>query len=288
MTQHPALTDPRFSEPGSSRGFLGVFRERYLLGLLLKKGIATRYYGSVLGWMWSYVRPAFQFLMYYIVIGVVLNQNRDIELFPVYLFTGIVTVNLFTEILRNTTSAIVDNKALVQKIYLPREIFLVSATGVAIVHFLPQVVILSIVCIAVGWGITWLQIGAFVLGMAVLIVFTLGLGLLFGALNVGHRDWKNVVDLILMFSTWASPVLYSYQMVRDAAPEWLFHIYMANPVTTAVELMHTAFWRGTVTEASRPETMWLNILIGIFLALLTFAIGQAVFRKLEGTFAQNL
>jgi len=288
VTQHLALTDPRFSEPGSSRGLIGVFQERYLLGLLLKKGIATRYYGSVLGWMWSYVRPAFQFLMYYIVIGVILGQNRGIDLFPVYLFTGIVTVNLFSEILRNTTSAILDNKALVQKIYLPREIFLVSATGVAIVHFLPQVVILIVVCIAVGWGITWLQIGAFILGMAVLIVFTLGLGMLFGALNVAHRDWKNIVDLILMFSTWASPVLYSYQMVKEAAPDWLFHIYMANPVTTAVELMHTAFWRGTVTEASRPELLWLNVLIGILLAILTFVVGQIVFRRLEGTFAQNL
>lgn len=288
MTQHLALTDPRFVEPGSSRGLIGVFQERYLLWLLLKKGIATRYYGSVLGWLWSYVRPAFQFLMYYIVIGVILGQNRGIDLFPVYLFTGIVTVNLFTEILRNTTSAIIDNKALVQKIYLPREIFLVSATGVAIVHFLPQVVILLVVCIAVGWGITWLQIGAFLLGIAVLVVFTLGLGMLFGALNVAHRDWKNIVDLILMFSTWASPVLYSYQMVKDVAPDWLFHIYMANPVTSAVELMHTAFWRGTVTEASRPDLLWLNVAIGIFLALLTFVIGQIVFRKMEGTFAQNL
>lgn len=288
MTQHVALTDPRFSTPGSSRGLVGVFKERYLLGLLLNKGITTRYYGSVLGWVWSYIRPAAQFLMYYLVIGVILGANRGIENFPVYLFTGIITVNLFSEILRNTTSAILDNKALVQKIYLPREIFLFAATGVGIVHYLPQVAILVVVCLVVGWTVTWLQLGAFLLGLLILIVFTLGLGLFFGAMNVAHRDWKNIVDIILMFATWASPVLYSFEMVQAKAPEWLFHLYMANPVTTSVELMHTAFWAGTLPDAPRPDLLWLNVLIGVFLALATLVVGQAVFRRLEGTFAQNL
>lgn len=288
MSQHIALTDPRFTTPGSSRGIIGVYKERYLLSLLLRKGITTRYYGSVLGWVWSYIRPAAQFLMYYLVIGVILGADRGIPNFPVYLFTGIITVNLFSEILRNTTSAVLDNKALIQKIYLPREIFLLAATGVGIVHYLPQAVILVIVCVIVGWSVTWLQIGAFLLALAILILFTLGLGLFFGALNVAHRDWKNIVDIILMFATWASPVLYSFEMVKDAAPEWIYHLYMANPVTTAVELMHTAFWSGTLTDAPRPDTMWLNILIAIVLVLATFFIGQFVFRKLEGTFAQNL
>jgi len=265
-----------------------VFHERYLLSLLLKKGITTRYYGSILGWLWSYVRPAAQFFMYFLVIGVLLGQNRGIDNFPVYLFTGIITVNLFSEIMRNTTSAILDNKSLVQKIYLPREIFLFSATGVGIVHYLPQAAILIVVCVVFGWTVSWIQLGAFLLGILILIVFTLGLGLFFGSMNVAHRDWKNIVDLILMFSTWVSPVLYSSAMILEKAPNWLYHLYMVNPVTTSVELMHTAFWAGTMTNAPRPEHLGIYAMVGVVIALLTFVIGQSVFRRLEGTFAQNL
>lgn len=283
-----ALTDPRFTRPGANRGLGAVIKDRYLLALLTRKGITIRYYGSTLGWVWSYIRPAAQFLMYYIIIGLVLGVSRGIDNYPVYLFSGIVTINLFSEILRNTTSAIVDNKALVRKIYLPRQIFPIAATGVALVHYLPQVIVLLVVCLIVGWTLTWLQLGAFLLGILILVLFTLGLGLVFGALNVAHRDWKNIVDLILMFATWASPVLYSSAMIEKLAPGWLYHLYMLNPVTTAVELGHTAFWAGTVENAQRPDTLLLNSLIGLAIALATFVVGQLVFRKLEGTFAQNL
>lgn len=263
-------------------------KQRYLLRLLLKRGVNTRYYGSALGWIWSYVRPTAQFFMYYFVIGLIFGRTKGMENFAVYLFSGIITVNLFSEILRSTTGAITGNKALVQKIFLPREIFPLAATGNAIVHFLPQLAVLFVVSLVFGWRFDWAMTFVFLLGLAILIIFTVGLGLFFGALNVIYRDSKNVVDIILMFSTWASPVLYTFEMVKNIAPEWLYHFYMVNPVTTAVELMHTSFWAVTTPESARPELLWLNTLIGLGIALFTLVIGQLVFRKLEGDFAQNL
>lgn len=290
MTQHPALTDREYSIPGTSRGIVDAFKHHYLLSLLLKKGIATRYHGSVLGWIWSYIRPAAQFLMYYLVIGVILGVDR-VPFFPVYLFSGIVAVNLFSEALRNTTSAIVDNKALVKKIYLPRELFPLSAVGVALVHFLPQAVILLVIVLFLGWHITLLGLAAFVVGMVIIIMFSLGLGLFFGSINVAYRDARNIVDLILMFATWASPVLYSWEMVHDKAPDWLYQIYMLNPMTVGVELFHSAFWLPVVEGlpgSDRPDLLLMKTLWGFLIALAVLFFGQFVFRKLEGNFAQNL
>lgn len=288
MTQYSALNDPEFDTPGKSKGLIDVFRHRYLLSLLLNKGIATRYYGSVLGWVWSYIRPGAQFLMYYLVIGVIMQAHRDIAFFPIYLFAGIVAVNLFGEVLRNTTSAIVDNRALVQKIYLPRELFPVSAVGVALVHFLPQAVLLLVVVLLCGWTVSWLQVLAFIIGVAIIVLFALGLGLFFGAINVAYRDARNFVDLILMFSTWASPVLYSWTMVYERAPSWLYHLFMANPMTTAVELFHDVFWHPLAPDVPRPGDLLINTFIGIGLTIFTLVLGQFVFRKLEGSFAQRL
>lgn len=291
MSQHPALTDREYATPGTSRGMFDVFRYRYLLSLLLKKGIATRYHSSVLGWVWSYIRPVAQFLMYYIVVGIILGVNRGVALFPIYLFSGIVAVNLFSEALRNTTSAIVDNKALVKKIYLPRELFPLAAIGVAFVHSLPQAAILIIVVLFFGWHITWLGLLSFVVGMFIIVTFSLGLGLFFGSVNVAYRDSKNIVDLILMFATWASPVIYSWKMVYDRAPGWLYEIYMLNPMTIGVELFHNAFWLPAaegMKGSERPDLLLVNTFIALGIALATLFIGQTVFRKLEGSFAQHL
>lgn len=288
MTYEAALTDPEFDTPGKSKGLWDVFHHRYLLSLLLKKSVTTRYYGSTLGWAWSYVRPLMQFLMYYLVIGLVFNAHRNIPYFPVYLFSGIITVNLFSEALRNATNAITDNSSLVKKIYLPRELFPVAAVGSALIHFLPQAAVLLVICLFVGWTITWMQLAAFLLGMIVVLIFSLGLGLFFGAINVAYRDARNVVDVILMFATWASPVLYTWEMVHSIAPSWLFHIYMVNPVTATVELFHNVFWLPIAPEAARPDHLLFNTLIGLGIALVTLIIGQMTFRKLEGNFAQHL
>ncbi|WP_336660593.1 ABC transporter permease [Leucobacter sp. USHLN153] len=288
MTEHPALTDPEYATPGRSRGLLSAFQYRYVLSLLMKKGVATRYYGSALGWAWSYIRPIAQFLMYYVVIGILLGVNRGVEYFPVYLFSGLIMINLFSEVFRTTTDAVVSNKALVRKVYLPRELFPLASAGGAIIHFLPQATVLLIVAIFLGWTITWMQVVALLAAVVIVSVFGLGMGLAFGALNVAYRDAHNIVDLILMFTTWASPVIYVFTTVQARAPEWLFHIYMSNPVTSAVELSHTVFWDPIANDPHRPEHLWTYVLIGLGLALISIVVGQLVFRRMEGRFAQDL
>ncbi len=284
----PWAPSTRYTTPGASRWLLDVFHYRHLLSLLLKKGTTTRYYGSFMGWAWSYVKPAAQFLMYYFIIGKVLKVDRGVELFPLYLFSGIVLLNFFNEATRAATNSITGNAALIKKIYLPRELFPVAAVGSAFIHFLPQVVLLFVVCLFAGWQFSWLGLLAFVVAIVIVFMFTLGLGLLFGALNVAFRDAKNIIDVALMFSIWMSPVMYTHEMLRDIVPSWAYLLYMVNPMTVGVELFHTAFWGSVVSGASTPDYMLTNALAGLGIALGTLLIGQVVFRSLEGNFAQDL
>ncbi|WP_292726434.1 ABC transporter permease [Microbacterium sp. UBA837] len=281
----------KFDVPGRGRGILDIFRWSYLLRLLVRKGTATRYRNSVLGWVWSYVKPAAQFLIYYFVMGVILQFHRDVPNFAIYLFSGVVVVNLFTEAFGNATNSIVDNRALVKKIYLPRELFPVAAVVVAFIHFLPQLAILLLVCVLVGWAPSLLALGGVLLALVLVVVFALGLGLFFSGLNVRFRDAQNFVDLIKMFATWTSPVLYTWILVADAlnGVPGAFYAYMSNPVTVAVELFHIGFWDGTVAEPSAaPPHFGLIILVAAILALASMVIGQIVFRHFERTFAQDL
>ncbi|KRB36284.1 ABC transporter permease [Microbacterium sp. Root180] len=288
-----AVPRSQFDVPGRSGGLLDVFRWHYLLRLLVRTGVTTRYRNSVLGWTWSYVRPAAQFLVFFIVLGVFLNLNHGIPNYAIYLFSGIVVINLFSEGFKNATTSIVNNAALVRKVYLPRQLFAVSAVIVAFVHFLPQVALLVIVCLFFGWiaNLTVLAVLAIFAGMLLIMLFALGLGLLFGAMNVRFRDAENIVELLLLLATWASPVLYYWTMVADVLPGWLLEIYMLNPITQAVELFHFAFWNPITPDSAElplPPMLAINTLWTYLIAIASILIGQAVFRRLEGRFAQDL
>jgi ABC-2 type transport system permease protein len=279
-----------FDVPGRSNGLWDVFRWRYLLRLLIRTGVTTRYRNSVLGWTWSYVRPAAQFIVFWIVFGVFLNLNR-VPNYAVYLFSGIIVINLFSEAFKNATSSIVSNAPLVRKVYLPRQLFAVSAVVVAFVHFLPQVALLLIVVLFMGWLVkmTFLGILAILAGALIIVLFALGLGLLFGAVNVRFRDAENIVELLLLLATWASPVLYFWTMVAEVLPDWALRIYLLNPITQAVELFHYGFWTPvTSSELPLPPDLGINTLWTFLIAVASIVIGQYVFRSLEGRFAQDL
>ena len=201
-------------KPGSGRGLLDVYGDRFLLKLLVRKEIKVRYRGSVLGLMWSYVKPLVQFLIYFVALGIFLNLQRGTPNYAIYLFSGIVLVNFFTESLSNATRSIVDNRDLIRKIYLPRELFPVSTVWVSAAHFLPQLLVLVGACLIVGWTPSVLQLAAVILVFLMVAVLGTGLGLLFGAVNVYFRDSENIVDMIVMVVTWASPVLYLWTMVE--------------------------------------------------------------------------
>lgn len=226
--------------------------------------------------------------MFYLVIGLILGGSRGTSWFPIYLFAGIVAINLFSETLRNTTTSITDNAPLVGKIYLPRELFPVSACGVALVHFLPQAVLLFILTMLCGLQLTVINILFFLAGTLIIIVFALGLGLFFGAINALYRDAVNFVDLILMFATWIAPVLYPWHLMHDIASPWVYRIFMSDPLAGAVELFHNAFWLPLAPESPRPENLTTYVLIGAGISLVTLFAGQIVFRKMEASFAQRL
>ncbi|MGN6244214.1 MAG: ABC transporter permease [Motilibacteraceae bacterium] len=281
---------PALIEPGRSGGLLEVARNRFLLRLLVRQELRVRYRGSVLGLAWSYVKPAVQFLVYFFVLGVFLKVNRSLPDFALYLFAGLVVMTSFGEALGNATRSVVWNAPLVKKIYLPRELFPVSSLCVAGVHLVPQLVVLLVGALVVGWVPTVPAVVAAVLALAITATTALGLGLLMAAVNVSFRDIENIVDLLLLVLTWASPVLYPWTAVRDALGDGaLLQLYLANPLTIAVQLVQRAFW---ATDAERAASLvphlWERGLAALALGCGLLVLGQLVFSRLEGRFAQEL
>lgn len=291
-----SVSTEELARPGVGGGLAEVFRTRFLLKLLVRKELKVRYRGSVLGLLWSYVKPGVQFIVFYIALGVFLgleNSPRNPDGLPnyaIYLFSGIVLINFFNEALGNASRSIVNNGGLIKKIYLPRELFPVASVWVSAVHFFPQLVILVGACLYAGWHPSFLQLAAALGGFAIVGLLATGLGLLFGAVNVYFRDSENFVDMLLMVATWASPVMYAWTMVANKLGEFWFTVYQFNPITVGVESFHYAFWLPT-TDGSAPLppnllSLWMPVALLVSVGVLL--IGQLTFRRLEGRFAQEL
>lgn len=275
---------------GLGGGLREVLARRHLLALLVRKELRVRYRASLLGLGWSYVKPAVQFVVYFVGLGLVLKQNA-IDNYAVYLFGGLVVVTSFGEAVGNATRSVVANGELVRKIFLPRELFPVASTCVAGVHLLPQVLVLLAGSLVAGWRPDAVGVAALIAGLALLAVLALGAGLLLSAVNVLFRDVENVVDLLVMVLVWTSPVLYPWQQVADLVGDsWLLTAYQLNPLTVAVELVHRGTWATTSPEnlsATPPGLAW-HTLVAFAIGAVLVVVGRHVFRARSGRFAQEL
>src|SRR3954471_9602741 len=115
--EHVPLVDP-----AAKGGLVGVLRRRYLLTLMVKRELRARYIGSKLGLAWSYIDPLSKFLTYFFVFGIIMGRGQ-VPHYAIHLFAGMVVVNLFNSAFTSGTRSIMQNKGIVQKMPLPREIF---------------------------------------------------------------------------------------------------------------------------------------------------------------------
>ena len=287
--------DAPLAPPGAHAGLVDVFRRRYLLRLLVRKEIQARYQASVLGLLWSYVQPLVRFMMYFFVIGVVLGLHKNIPNFASHMFAGIVVVNYFTETFTSGTRAIVRNKAIVRKMAMPREMFPVAAVIVSAIHTFPQLLILFVACVSVGWSPDPAAILAGLLGVAIITVFGTALALLFSAMNVFFRDFQNIVATLTIFTHWAVPMLYPYSRLATSSlgDGWFIQLYLANPLTVAVLLMQRCLWVPTagsqaLPPGSMPDHLMVRGFIMLGVVLVVLVLSQLAFTRLETKIAERL
>jgi ABC-2 type transport system permease protein len=285
-------------DPGAGGGFRDVLRHRYLLKLLVRKEVHVRYQGTLLGMAWGYVRPAMRFFVYFVVIGIVLQINRSIPNFGLHIVAGMICVQIFNEGFTTGTQSVLRNKALVRKIYLPRELFPTASIFVTVVNAAPFLVVLALAGLATGWHPTWHVLPSTVLGLVLVTTFAAAMGLLFSAFNVYFRDFSKVVEVVTMLTMWSVPMIYAYEMVRDAMadrPWWVLELYHSNPIAISGMLLQRAFWLPTVDEeyAGDPvldlaPDLYVRGLVLLGISLLLIVVAQRIFSRLEGNFAEQL
>ena len=292
--EHLATLPLQATGPGGSfgDGMVGQFRDiwghRELLSMLTRRELKARYKDSTLGFFWSLLRPLALLLIYYIALGQFLGAARSIPDFAIFIYTGLTAWGLFSETVTAGTASIVSNGGLIKKVYFPREIFPLSALGSSLFNFVIQLVILTAATVIsrdIPTCVRWLYLPV---SLGVIVTWALAWSLLLSAINVYLRDVGYLVEIALMIAFWASPIVYSWQLVADALPsEALERLYLSNPMTLAVLGFQHTFWVKGDSQPP-PPNLAISLVIALLVGVLAVWGAQRVFARLQGNFAQEL
>lgn len=285
------VVDAPLASPAPRSGLFDVFRRRYLLRMLVRRELSARYQGSFLGLLWSYLNPLSQLFIYWFVMGKIIG--RGTEQFAIHVFCGLIVVQFFIETFNAGTRSIVRNKALVQKMAVPREMFPVASMLVSLYHMLPQVVILTIISLLAGWTPDPLYLLGFLLAVAIIVVLGTALALMFSVANVFLRDVSSFVSILTNFVRFSVPMIYPYILVDQRFGAFA-QFYLLNPIADAVLLVQQAFWVGTTEDPDAvhashiPDHLYAYGFLALGIALLLLLIAQRIFTRFENRIPERL
>lgn len=226
-----------------------------LLSEMIKRELTVRYKNTFFGFLWVVINP----LMQMFVIGFVFRFfiKEPIENYYFYLLVGLLIWNFFSLSLSKSTGSIVNERNLIKKAKFPREVIPLSIILSNLVHLLIAFGVLLIPVLFLGiLSIT--NLPRLLEAVLLLITFTTGLSLLTSALNVRFRDINFFVQAILIIWFYATPVVYSINVI----PYELIWIWRLNPMTSITQLFQNA-----LISAPPPGIGMLSANISVILAV---------------------
>lgn len=254
-------------------------RTLFLLQELVRRDFQSRYAGSLLGLLWSFVQPLWQLLLFGFVFGSVMRVPLTEEgtgSFALFLMCGLLPWLAVQEGIARSATAITDNASLVAKVSFPSELLPLSAVLTALLH--QGIAMLLLVGVLAGLGelevagLPWLLV-ALPLQLAV----TSGLALLAAAVHVFFRDTVQLLGMLLQAWFYLTPIVYPQALV----PASLAPVLARNPLATLVGLYRQALLGSSAVGGDRLA--WLAVF-----AVAAATLGWTLFARLRPTFADEV
>lgn len=245
-----------------------------------------RYQNSVLGYVWSLLRPFSLFLIMYLVFVKILKAGGDVPHFGVYLLVGIVIWNYFTEVTNGSISAIVGRGDLLRKVNFPRYVIILSGSFSALINLFFNSIVIAIFLV-----IAKTEISPSVVFLPLIIIelfiFSLGVGFLLSALYVKYRDVGFIWEVGMQGAFFATPIMYAFSLVTDKS-QLVGKILISNPVAQLMQdARHMLVSTKTETVGSVFGTNWAY-LIPLSIVVATVCFATLYFRKRSPHFAEEV
>jgi lipopolysaccharide transport system permease protein len=259
-------------------GFLSALgRHRDLLFMLTWRDIRIKYKQSVMGLLWAVLMPTLIVSAGLVVkLGLARVTGRQLQL------SQLATVSLkalpwafIVSAIRFSTTSLTSNVNLVTKVAFPRAVFPLAATLSALFDFgVASVIVIVVLCVShVGVSVLLLWVPVF---LVLLVAQAAGSALLLSAANLFFRDVKYIVEVVMTFAIFFTPVFYEASMFGPWGK-----VLMLNPVAPILEGLNAV-----VVLHRAPDPRWTLYAAGWALALML--LGPTVFQRLEPQFAESI
>lgn len=245
-----------------------LYGSRYVLSQLVSQQLILRYRRTALGYLWTLLNPLLMMSVMALVFATLFKA--ELKTFTVFLFAGMIPWNFFSSVVTQSSSAFINNEALIKKIYLPKIIFPWSIACALLIDsalsFLALFVIILIIGGSLSWAVLFIPIA-----YLMLFFFALGIGLITSVATVFFRDLQHVILIVMQGLFFLTPIIYKHNALAGGKLAWLVGL---NPVIPFIEL-----FRSPLYQASLPSSS--VIVQAVLLSLSSMVIGLFVFLRLE-------
>jgi lipopolysaccharide transport system permease protein len=246
---------------------------RELFWILAMREVQLRYRQTFLGVTWVVLQPLLTTAIFTVVFGGLMKTQSDNVNYVLFAFVGLLPWGVFSQSLQRAGISLTREIRLITKIFFPRIIIPISSAASTLIDFLVSVVLMVILMV-----IYKLPVTINILTIPILLFFTMllsiGVGIIFAALNVYYRDFTYILPFVVQVWMYASPLAYSSKLIPQ---NWTW-VYDLNPL---VGLINGFRWAILGTTAFPLNSLIYSIVV----SLLILIIGLALFRRLERSFA---
>lgn len=245
-------------------------RYGFLIRQLVSRDFKTKYKRSALGMAWSFLNPLLTMSVQYVVFSTLFQS--DIPNYPVYLLSGIVFFNFFSEAVSMGMTSITGNASLIKKVYMPKYIYPVSRILSSLVNFALAIIPLLLVMLITGTAFTPALL-LLIFDMLCLLGFVTGTSLLLTTAMTFFQDTQFLWGVVSMMWMYLTPLFYPESII----PAQFLTVYHMNPM-----YQYITFARICIIDGVSPEPMaylWciLSSVVVLGLGILTFKRHQDKF-----------
>jgi len=249
-----------------------LWQYRELLMFQVLRDIKVRYKQTALGAGWAILQPVLTMAVFSIFFGRLAGVPSDGMPYPIFAFSALLPWQLFAYALTRSSNSLVDNAAVLTKVYFPRLIMPLASVLAGLVDFAIACVVLAGMMLYYGIvpGSAAMTLPLFTL---LSLAAALAVGLWLSALNVKYRDVRYTIPFLTQFWLFITPVAYSTSLV----PEKWQAIYALNPMVGVVD-----GFRWALLGRTPPGPM---IVVSAAATALLLIGGLMYFRRMEKSFA---
>jgi len=256
-----------------------IFIQRDLIISMAKREVATRYVGSFLGFIWTFIQPLVLIFVFWVVfsVGFRIKPTNNVP-FVVWLTAGMAAWFLFSDIVSGSAGVIVSNEHLIKKtLFHPQILPVIKIVSCLITHSVFLFFLIGLIVFhKMPFSFYYFQ---FIYYLLCLLILALGFSWMVSALNVFIRDVGQIVMIILQVGIWATPILWDINIM----PAKVQMIFKLNPMFYIVQGYRESFIYFSPLWNHPHQTLYFWVV-----ATSVFVIGALIFKKLKPQFADVL